>query len=308
MKSTRSVITILLVIVLLITNTNIAFSQSTGTEEGIEQTASSNIQVVRVYYESMEDIELLIPFDLFEYNNLEEKYVLVAVDAQQFGEIKELGFKVIVDEEETANFKLLSFSLDTQLETIPSYPCYRTVEETYAAAASLAVNYPNLATWTDVGDTWQKAIGPLDGYDMMVLKLTNNAIVAQKPVLFLTASIHAREYAPAEIATRFAEYLVNNYGIDPDVTWMLDNQEIHIMFHANPDGRKIAEGGVSWRKNRDNDDGCSSTYGVDLNRNFTYQWGTGGSSTNPCDETYRGPSAGSEPETQLYKLIYLQYS
>ncbi len=298
MKSTRSVITILLVIVLLITNTNIAFSQSTGTEEGIEQTASSNIQVVRVYYESMEDIELLIPFDLFEYNNLEEKYVLVAVDAQQFGEIKELGFKVIVDEEETANFKLLSFSLDTQLETIPSYPCYRTVEETYAAAASLAVNYPNLATWTDVGDTWQKAIGPLDGYDMMVLKLTNNAIVAQKPVLFLTASIHAREYAPAEIATRFAEYLVNNYGIDPDVTWMLDNQEIHIMFHANPDGRKIAEGGVSWRKNRDNDDGCSSTYGVDLNRNFTYQWGTGGSSTNPCDETYRGPSAGSEPETQ----------
>ena len=90
MKSTRSVITILLVIVLLITNTNIAFSQSTGTEEGIEQTASSNIQVVRVYYESMEDIELLIPFDLFEYNNLEEKYVLVAVDAQQFGEIKEL--------------------------------------------------------------------------------------------------------------------------------------------------------------------------------------------------------------------------
>ncbi len=52
-----------------------------------------------------------------------------------------------------------------------------------------------------MGDTWQKAIGPLDGYDMMVLKLTNNAIVAQKPVLFLTASIHAREYAPAEIAT-----------------------------------------------------------------------------------------------------------
>ena len=98
MKSTRSVITILLVIVLLITNTNIAFSQSTGTEEGIEQTASSNIQVVRVYYESMEDIELLIPFDLFEYNNLEEKYVLVAVDAQHLGN-QGTGSKVIVDEE-----------------------------------------------------------------------------------------------------------------------------------------------------------------------------------------------------------------
>lgn len=205
---------------------------------------------------------------------------------------------MVVDDEETAKFNFLPLSEEYQLNTIPSFSCYRTVEETYAAAAALAVNNPNLATWIDVGDSWQKAIGPLAGYDMMVLKLTNNSIASQKPVLFLTASIHAREYAPAEIATRFAEYLVNNYGIDPDVTWMLDHQEIHIMFHANPDGRKIAEGGNSWRKNRDNDDGCSSSYGVDLNRNFSYQWGTGGSSASPCDETYRGPSAGSEPETQ----------
>jgi len=294
----KSVLTIFLVIILLITNTNLAFSQSIGTAGGIEQTGSSDVQVVRVYYKAIEDIELLIPFDLFEYNNLEEKYVLVAVSPQELEEIEKLGFKVLIDNEETANFRLLWFNQDNQLATIPGYSCYRTVEETFAAAATLAANHPNLATWTDAGDSWQKAIGPLEGYDMMVLKLTNEAIVAQKPVLFITAAIHAREYAPAEIAIRFAEYLVNNYGIDPDVTWMLDYQEIHIMFHANPDGRKIAEGGVSWRRNRDNDDGCSTTYGVDLNRNFAYQWGTGGSSTNPCDETYRGPSAGSEPETQ----------
>ena len=298
MKSMKSVLTIFLVIILLITNTNLAFSQSIGTEGGIEQTGSSDVQVVRVYYKAIEDIALLIPFDLFEYNNLEEKYVLVAVSPQELEEIEKLGFKVLIDNEETANFRLLWFNQDNQLATIPGYSCYRTVEETFAAAANLAANHPNLATWTDAGDSWQKAIGPLEGYDMMVLKLTNEAIVAQKPVLFITAAIHAREYATAEIAIRFAEYLVNNYGIDPDVTWMLDYQEIHIMFHANPDGRKIAEGGVSWRKNRDNDDGCSTTYGVDLNRNFAYQWGTGGSSTNPCDETYRGPSAGSEPETQ----------
>jgi hypothetical protein len=298
MKSMKSVVTIFLVIILLITNTNLAFSQSIGTEGGIEQTGSSDVQVVRVYYKAIEDIALLIPFDLFEYNNLEEKYVLVAVSPQELEEIEKLGFKVLIDNEETANFRLLWFNQDNQLATIPGYSCYRTVEETFAAAATLAANHPNLATWTDAGDSWQKAIGPLEGYDMMVLKLTNEAIVAQKPVLFITAAIHAREYATAEIAIRFAEYLVNNYGIDPDVTWMLDYQEIHIMFHANPDGRKIAEGGVSWRKNRDNDDGCSTTYGVDLNRNFAYQWGTGGSSTNPCDETYRGPSAGSEPETQ----------
>ncbi len=298
MKTNRLVVTIILVFMLLLTNSNIALAQSIPEVELVEQSDPGVVQVVRVYYESIEDIELLVPFDLFEYNNLEEKYVLVAVNARELGELKDLGFKVVIDEEETAKFTFLPSSGENQLNTIPSFPCYRTVEETYAAAAALAVNYPNLATWIDVGESWQKAIGPLPGYDMMVLKLTNSAIVGQKPVLFITASIHAREYAPAEIATRFAEYLVNNYGIDPDVTWMLDYQEVHIMFHANPDGRKIAETGSSWRKNRDNDDGCSTTYGVDLNRNFTYQWGTGGSSTNPCDETYRGPSAGSEPETQ----------
>jgi hypothetical protein len=35
-----------------------------------------------------------------------------------------------------------------------------------------------------------------------------------------------------------------------------------------------------------------------LNRNFGYKWLTGGSSTNPCSETFAGPSADSEPETQ----------
>ena len=45
----------------------------------------------------------------------------------------------------------------------------------------------------------------------------------------------------AEMATRFAEYLVNNYGVDADATWLLDHHEIHLMLHTNPDGRKEAE-------------------------------------------------------------------
>jgi len=40
----------------------------------------------------------------------------------------------------------------------------------------------------------------------------------------------------------------------------------------------------------------SSCIGVDTNRNWAYQWKTGGSSTNPCDETFCGPTSFSEPE------------
>ena len=121
--------------------------------------------------------------------------------------------------------------------------------------------------------------------------------------MFIIASIHAREYTPAETALRFAEFLVNNYNSNPDVTWILDYHEIHIMFQANPDGRKEAESGSSWRKNT-NENYCgvtSSNRGADLNRNFNYQWGGAGSSSNACDATYRGPAADSEPETRAIR-------
>jgi hypothetical protein len=35
-----------------------------------------------------------------------------------------------------------------------------------------------------------------------------------------------------------------------------------------------------------------------LNRNFDIYWGGRGASSSPWSETYRGPSAASEPETQ----------
>jgi hypothetical protein len=108
-------------------------------------------------------------------------------------------------------------------------------------------------------------------------------------------------FATAELLTRLAEYLVDNYDTDPDVTWMLDHHEIHMMLHVNPDGRKQAETGLSWRKNTNqNYCGAASNYrGADLNRNFEFKWnGQSGSSGDPCSLVYRGPYPASEPETQ----------
>lgn len=57
-----------------------------------------------------------------------------------------------------------------------------------------------------------------------------------------------------------------------------------------------------WRKNRRNNGG---SYGVDNNRNMPFGW-TGWScsgSTTGSSETYRGPNAGSEPETQTVMAL-----
>lgn len=182
---------------------------------------------------------------------------------------------------------------------IPNFPCYKTVEETFAMAEDFVKKYPDLATWIDVGDSWQKANGG-SGYDMNVLILTNKKIKGDKPKMFATSAIHAREFATAELMSRFAQRMVENYGKDPDVTWMLDHQELHLMLQTNPDGRKKAEPNVMWRKNV-NGNICNQNgalgQGVDLNRNMPYRWIYGGSNTK-CGETYRGESAGSEPEVQ----------
>ena len=256
--------------------------------------------IVRVYYP--DDAARISIFLSFEPQILETdyqaRYHVMQVQQAEIDRLAALGLRVEVDSGWAA--PPVTGPLPLGVETIPGYSCYRTVEETYAAAEALVINHSALASWVDVGDSWEKSAS-VGGYDMRVLRLTNSAITGDKPDLFITGSIHAREYTPAETATRFGEYLVNNYGSDPDATWILDHHEVHLMLQANPDGRKKAETGLSWRKNT-NQDYCgptSNSRGADLNRNFQFKWGCcGGSSGVECDATYRGPTAASEPEIQ----------
>jgi hypothetical protein len=199
--------------------------------------------------------------------------------------------------------------------SVPNFTCYRTVEETFADLAALAENAPDLAEWVDIGDSWRKqqSAGGA-GYDLHVLVLTNELAAGPKPRLFVMAAIHARELTTAEVATRFAEQLVARYGSDPDVTWLLDYTEIHVLAQANPDGRKRAEAEAAdptagefestlWRKNVNNM-ACADDrrYGVDLNRNSSFRWAScefgNCSSGDPCSLVYRGMAPASEPETQ----------
>ncbi len=186
------------------------------------------------------------------------------------------------------------------IQRLPGFPCYPTVEETFLAAQTLAANSPGLVSWIDVGDSWEKSVG-LGGYDMQVLILANASTPGPKPKLLLTCAIHAREYTTSPLCLAFAETLVDGYDVDADATWLLDHHEIHLLLQANPDGRKRAEAGSFWRKNT-NWAYCSPTSsnrGVDLNRNFPFNWGCcGGGSNNQCAATYRGPTPTSESETQ----------
>jgi len=210
------------------------------------------------------------------------------------------GFAVEVDARLTrAMYAPLERQPD-QISGIAGYPCYRTVDESYARASRLAARFANLVEIIDIGDSWEKLNLASGGSDLRVVKLTNRALAGPKPKLFVQAALHAREYATSETLTRFMERLVQGYRTDADVSWILDTHEIHLLLVANPDGRRFAElpASRSQRKNR-NANHCPSgdtLLGVDLNRNFPFDWGGLGSSGEDCNLNFRGIARLSEPE------------
>ncbi len=58
--------------------------------------------VVRVYYDTPDQISALADFDVFEYNNKKEQYVLVAVDKDSYAQLLGLGMRTQIDLAETA--------------------------------------------------------------------------------------------------------------------------------------------------------------------------------------------------------------
>lgn len=266
--------------------------------------------VARVYYNQIEDIQKLMQYDVWEYNNLEEKYVLVAMNEDIYQKLSQEGWRVLIDEEATS-----LFHSSTQTRTFNGG--YRTVTEIHNDLNSINAAHPTLTEVIIYGDSYCLMQGGCTtpggqfspGYNLKAMRITNEAIAGPKPIFFLMANIHAREITTPELAMRFINWLVDGYGVDADATWLVDYHEVYVIPIVNPDGHWIVELGPYYqRKNANRSNGCTNQwppsssvqYGIDLNRNHSFHWNNGGTSTNPCDQTYLGPSAASEPE--VYQL------
>jgi len=163
---------------------------------------------------------------------------------------------------------------------------------------ALRAAYPQV-----ISARWSLGTGHL-GNPIWCVRVSDNPDIdesGEAEILFDGAH-HAREIMAAEMPMMLAEHLCQQYAAgDPEIVGLVDTREIYIVPIVNPDGLLYNEqtnpnGGGMWRKNRRNNGG---SYGVDINRNYPYQWGCDwGSSGVPSDDTYRGPSAGSEPEVQ----------
>lgn len=180
---------------------------------------------------------------------------------------------------------------------------FLTYDELLAELDTMAADYPNLITERDPmpGGT------SIEGRSLYYVKISDNPNESEdEPQILFTGMHHAREPGGMMVLVFYMYHLLENYDTDPEIQNLVDNTEIYFAPCVNPDGyiyneENYPNGGGPWRKNRrDNGNG---SYGVDLNRNYGYQWGydNSGSSPNPWDDTYRGTAPFSEPETEIIK-------
>ncbi|MFQ5605647.1 MAG: M14 family metallopeptidase [bacterium] len=183
----------------------------------------------------------------------------------------------------------------------PDAGLYHTYAEIQSELQELQTAFPNLAKVVSLGQS-------LENRQIWAIKISDN--VAQEenePEVLFIGGHHAREWIAIDVPFLLAKHLLENYSSDADIRNYVDNGQIWIIPLLNPDGHQYSvTTNRLWRKNRrNNGDG---SFGVDLNRNYSYQWGGPGSSGDTFSEIYRGPSAFSEPETKVVQDFASQHN
>ena len=282
-------------------------------------TYAQNYKEVKIYLDSKEQLSDLynlgFEFDHFQWNK--DNSITTFISDKEFNILKNSTFRyeVLIDdwyayyeslpklnESEKQFYKQLSKEkLNVEGFGFGSMGGFFTLNEINARLDTMYMLYPNIITQKfQIGTSIQ-------GRPIYAVKISDNPNINEnEPQVQFNALIHAREPQAMMTIMYYMYYLLENYGTDPEVTYLVNNREIYFVPCINPDGYEYnrqtnPNGGGMWRKNRRvNGDG---SYGVDLNRNFAYMWGinNSGSSGTPSSETYRGTAPFSEPETQAIR-------
>ena len=157
------------------------------------------------------------------------------------------------------------------LKAIDDWDFYPTYEGYVSLMQQFEADYPDLCEMV--------SIGTLDsGRELLFIHINNNLDSSQnEPEFMYTATMHGDEVTGYVLMLHLIDYLLSNYGVDSNVTNLVDNIDIWINPLANPDGTYHGGNNTVYGATRYN------ANSVDLNRN------------------YPDPQAGPHPDGNVYQ-------
>ncbi|KAM0328722.1 hypothetical protein ACHAQA_005135 [Verticillium albo-atrum] len=194
-----------------------------------------------------------------------------------------------------------NFTLEARQAALPAaswFTAYRPWAEHATFFNQIAAALPSNSEIFNVGQSFQ-------GRTIYGIHLWGPGGKGSRPAIVFHGTVHAREWISApvvEYLTReIAAGFLNN---DASVRAWFDKYDFYFIPFVNPDGFVYTQStNRLWRKNRQTRSGTTCV-GTDGNRNWNFNWGlTGGASTNPCDETYKGLAAGDTPEIRALQTF-----
>ena len=264
-----------------------------------------NYMQIRIDNVNSDDIELFhsagVHIDHATYEA--GRYIEFAISDYDINKIRTLGYDYeVVHQNLEAFYASRLTSNYTREFGLGSMGGYYTLDEAIQRLDDIHNEYPDFVSEKiSLGTTFQ-------GRDIWAIKISDNVNVEEdEPEILYTGMHHAREPMSFMNLYYYIYWLLENYQTNDDATNIIDNRELWFIPIVNPDGyeynRSIApNGGGMQRKNMKETCGFG-TDGIDPNRNYSYMWGLDdqGSSSDGCNETYRGISPFSESETQAVR-------
>ncbi|HYW69126.1 MAG TPA: M14 family zinc carboxypeptidase, partial [bacterium] len=169
---------------------------------------------------------------------------------------------------------------------------YHSYAEISADLAAWAAAYPSITHLESLGTSYE-------GREVWAMKVSDNPTLEEfEPEVQWIGTHHGNENIGGEVCYYALEYMLENYGTDPEVTWLVNEREIWVIPVLNPDGHVAGS-----RYNGQ---------GIDLNRDYLCPCGCNSGSAFSGVESglLRDWDVGRNPVTSLTfhsGAVYVNY-
>ncbi len=197
----------------------------------------------------------------FIIDGIRPGFATLLVVPSEYEKLQHLGYEpeILIPDMEQYSQELLNS---------PDYAGYYDYPKALTLVDSLMSAFPNLIKKVNYGQS-------LLYRQLYAVKISDNVQTDEpEPEISFDGCHHGDEIMSSEVLVRLMRELCVKYGVDPQITELVNTREIWIYPFINPDGRMALT-----RYNN---------AGVDLNRDWGYMWDGWGGSTGPF----------SQPETQ----------